>query len=192
MHVEIVACHHATLSIEVKEVVPLAAYLPDLEGYLAALLRSRERLRGAFVADDWATAEAMPSEAEISRIRRLISQIKAEVDDLPATDRAQIEESIGIVRRARTTVVGLGHRRSDNRYPMSGRTGTSEPSPLRYHRERQQPHPQRNGARTSFVLPRTTSRHRTENPRERNLGEVRALLDSGEQTQIRHSDHGRV
>lgn len=84
------------------------SYLPDLEGYLAALLRSRERLRGAFVADDWATAEAMPSEAEISRIRRLISQIKTEVDDLPTTDRAQIEESIGIVRRARTTVVGLG------------------------------------------------------------------------------------
>lgn len=84
------------------------SYLPDLEGYLTALLRGRERLRGAFVADDWAMAEAMPSEAEISRIRRLISQIKAEVDSLPTTDRVQIEESIGVVRRARTAVVGLG------------------------------------------------------------------------------------
>lgn len=84
------------------------SYLPDLEGYLADLLRSRERLRGALAADDWAKAEAMPSDEEISRIRRLISRVKADIDELSDEDRAQIEESVTLVRRARNQVVGLG------------------------------------------------------------------------------------
>jgi len=85
------------------------SYLPDLEAYLADLLRSRERLRGAFTAaDSWAKTEAMPSDEEISRIRRLISRVKAEVDDLSPEDRTQIEEAVGVVRRARSSVVGLG------------------------------------------------------------------------------------
>ncbi len=84
------------------------SYLPDLEAYLADLLRSRERLLSVVDADDWAKAEAMPSDEEITRIRRLISRIKADVDDLSAEDRAQIEESISVVRRARNQVVGLG------------------------------------------------------------------------------------
>ncbi|WP_405167165.1 site-specific integrase [Nocardia sp. NBC_01499] len=84
------------------------SYLPDLEAYLADLLRSRERLRGALEADDWAKAEAMPSDEEIIRIRRLISRVKANVDDLSGEDREKIEEAIGVVRRARNRVVGLG------------------------------------------------------------------------------------
>ncbi|WP_280247996.1 transposase [Nocardia abscessus] len=85
------------------------SYLPDLEAYLAGLLRSRERLRSAFPsADDWATAEAMPSQEEISRIRRLISRIKADVDDLSEDDRAQITEAVALVRRTRAKIVGLG------------------------------------------------------------------------------------
>ena len=49
------------------------SYLPDLEAYLADLLRMRERLLSAVVdADDWAKAEAMPSDEEITRVRRLI------------------------------------------------------------------------------------------------------------------------
>jgi hypothetical protein len=85
------------------------SYLPDLESYLSDLLRSRERLRSAFsAADNWAKAEAMPSDEEITRIRGLISRIKADVDELSAEDRAQIEDAIGIVRRARNSVVGLG------------------------------------------------------------------------------------
>ncbi|WP_329461120.1 hypothetical protein [Streptomyces sp. NBC_01431] len=35
--------------------------LPDLERYLADLLRSRERLIPTFEADDWARSEAIPS-----------------------------------------------------------------------------------------------------------------------------------
>ncbi|MFD6893472.1 tyrosine-type recombinase/integrase [Rhodococcus sp. NPDC060086] len=84
------------------------SYLPDLEAYLADLLRSRERLHAAFAADDWAKAEAMPSDEEITRIRRLLSGIKDDVDELSAEDRAQITEAVSVVRRARNTVVGLG------------------------------------------------------------------------------------
>ncbi|WP_245562804.1 transposase [Nocardia araoensis] len=85
------------------------SYLPDLEAYLADLLRSRERLRSTFTAaDDWAKTEAMPSQDEITRIRRLIARIKADVDDLTEHDRAQITEAIDVVRRGRGTIVGLG------------------------------------------------------------------------------------
>ncbi|WP_280260736.1 site-specific integrase [Nocardia abscessus] len=84
------------------------SYLPDLEAYLADLLRSRERLRGALAADEWAKAEAMPSDEEITRIRRLIARIKTDVEELSAADRAQITETVAVVRRARNQVVGLG------------------------------------------------------------------------------------
>ncbi|ABH00790.1 possible transposase (plasmid) [Rhodococcus jostii RHA1] len=84
------------------------SYLPDLQSYLADLLRSRERLRGALAADDWAKGEAMPSDEEIQRIRRLISQIGADVDDLSDEDRSQIEQAAATVRRARNQIIGLG------------------------------------------------------------------------------------
>ena len=50
------------------------SYLPDLETYLADLLRNRERLLAAVDADEWAETEAMPSDEEITRVRRLISR----------------------------------------------------------------------------------------------------------------------
>ena len=50
------------------------SYLPDLERYLADLLRHREKLRAAVDADEWARTEAMPSDNEITRVRRLISR----------------------------------------------------------------------------------------------------------------------
>jgi integrase len=84
------------------------SYLPDLEAYLADLLRNRERLRAVVDADDWARAEAMPSDDEIKRIRRLIGRVKAELDDLTEEERAQIKESVAVVRAARNKVVGLG------------------------------------------------------------------------------------
>ncbi|WP_433574100.1 site-specific integrase [Nocardia brasiliensis] len=85
------------------------SYLPDLEAYLSDLLRSRERLRSAFTAaDDWAKTESMPSDEEITRIRRLISAIKADVDILSEQDRAQIESAVDVVRRGRNKIVGLG------------------------------------------------------------------------------------
>ncbi|MFE3081511.1 hypothetical protein [Nocardia tengchongensis] len=50
----------------------------------------------------------MPSDEEIARIRRLISRIHADIDDLSAEDRARIEDAVGVVRRARNSVIGLG------------------------------------------------------------------------------------
>lgn len=82
------------------------SYLPDLEAYLADLLRSRERL-AAFSADTWARDEAMPSDEEISRVRRLIRRVRTDLDDLTDEDRTQIQQAVAVVRRSRQ-VVTLG------------------------------------------------------------------------------------
>jgi hypothetical protein len=82
------------------------SYLPDLESYLADLLRSRERL-AAFSADDWAKGEALPSDEEITRVCRLISRVRADLDELTDEDRAQIQQAVQVVRRTRH-VVSLG------------------------------------------------------------------------------------
>ncbi|MFI6994679.1 hypothetical protein [Nonomuraea wenchangensis] len=84
------------------------SYLPDLETYLADLLRSREKLLATVEVDDWARAEAMPSDEEISRVRRLISRIKDDVNDLAEEEKAQIMEAVTIVRRHRQGIVTLG------------------------------------------------------------------------------------
>ncbi|WP_406388999.1 tyrosine-type recombinase/integrase [Streptomyces sp. NBC_00211] len=91
-------CEHYTTDI---------SYLPDLEAYLADLLRSREKLMSAFEADDWARSEAMPSEEEIRRVRRLISRIRAGLDNLGAEERAQIEHAVSTVRRGRGVMLGM-------------------------------------------------------------------------------------
>lgn len=83
------------------------SYLPDLQNHLDALLRSRERLR-SLTLDAWAKAEAMPSDEEIVRVRRLISRITADLDELPDPDRAGVEEAITVVRNARTRMTNLG------------------------------------------------------------------------------------
>ncbi len=80
------------------------SYLPDLERYLSDLLRSRQRLMLTFEADDWARSEAIPSEEEIRRVRRLINRVKADLDDLSEEERAQIEEAVAVVRRSRTVI----------------------------------------------------------------------------------------
>ena len=93
------------------------SYLPDLETYLADLLRNRERLLATVEVDHWAKAEAMPSDAEISRVRRLIARVKADLDDLTEAERSQIEDAVAIVRRNRGTIVALGLPRA--RQPLS-------------------------------------------------------------------------
>ncbi|NUK11415.1 transposase [Streptomyces lunaelactis] len=79
--------------------------MPDLEAYLADLLRNRERLAAALEADDWAKAEAMPSDEEISRVRRLIKRVKDGLDELDANQRAEIDEAITVARRGRQGVM---------------------------------------------------------------------------------------
>ncbi|MER5440100.1 site-specific integrase [Streptomyces sp. NPDC002790] len=81
------------------------SYLPDLEAYLADLLRNRERLTAAIDADEWARKEAMPSDEEISRVRRLIQQVKDGLDDLDEDQRVLIDEAVAVVRRGRQSVL---------------------------------------------------------------------------------------
>jgi integrase len=83
-----------------------ASYLPDLQAHLDDLLRNRERLRAATDVDDWARAEATPSDEEIARIRRLINRIKGDLDQLTATERAEVEQAVATVRRHRTVMLG--------------------------------------------------------------------------------------
>ena len=84
------------------------SYLPDLERYLADLLRHREKLRAAVDADEWARAEATPSDAEITRVRRLIDRMKGDLDDITDGERAEIEEAVATVRRSRGRITALG------------------------------------------------------------------------------------
>lgn len=83
------------------------SYLPDLQAYLDDLLRTRERLLATTDLDEWARAEAMPSEDEITRIRRLIARIKAGVDDLSPEQREQVEQAVAVVRRHRSVMLGM-------------------------------------------------------------------------------------
>ena len=83
------------------------SYLPDLHAYLDDLLRNREKLLSSNDIDDWARAEATPSTEEITRIRRLITRITTDLDELTPNDRAQIEDAVAAVRRHRGTALGM-------------------------------------------------------------------------------------
>jgi len=89
------------------------SYLPELRDYLDTLLRDRERIRAATELDDWARTEAMPSDAEITRLRELIRRVEHDLDTLDENDRRQIEEAVRVVRATRQTVhLGLPTTRS--------------------------------------------------------------------------------
>jgi hypothetical protein len=95
------------------------SYLPDLTAYLDDLVRTRERLTAALAASDlepgktaggidwWAAADAMPSAEEITRLRALITRITASMDDLPAAERAALDEAVTLARRHRTVMLGM-------------------------------------------------------------------------------------
>ncbi|MDF3313594.1 site-specific integrase [Rhodococcus sp. T2V] len=80
------------------------SYLPELQDYLDTLLRDRERVRAATELDEWARDEAVPSEAEITRLRQLIRRVQHDLDALTEDERGQIEEAVRVVRRTRQTV----------------------------------------------------------------------------------------
>jgi len=83
------------------------SYLPELRGYLDTLLRNRERVRAAVELEEWARAEAMPSEAEITRVRALIRKVEADLERLGDAERCQVDEACRVVRATRQ-VVQLG------------------------------------------------------------------------------------
>jgi hypothetical protein len=89
------------------------SYLPELRDYLDTLLRDREPIGAATELDDWARTEAMPSDAEITRLRELIRRVEHDLDALDENDRRQIEEAVRVVRATRQTVhLGLPTTRS--------------------------------------------------------------------------------
>jgi rRNA maturation endonuclease Nob1 len=71
------------------------------------LLRNRERVRAATELEEWARAEAMPSDEEISRVRALIRKAETDLEQLSDEERRLVEEAIQVVRRTRQ-VVHLG------------------------------------------------------------------------------------
>ncbi len=84
------------------------SYLPDLTAYLDDLLRTRERLAAAVDGvDEWARADATPAQEEITRIRRLISQIKGDIAQLPDAERARTEEAVAVIRKHRAVSLGM-------------------------------------------------------------------------------------
>jgi integrase len=83
------------------------SYLPDLQAYLDDLLRNRERVLAATDVEQWARAEALPSDQEITAIRRLIARIQGDVDQLTADERTKIDRAVTAVRRHRTTMLGM-------------------------------------------------------------------------------------
>jgi hypothetical protein len=87
------------------------SYLPDLHAYLDDLLRTRERLLATTDLDQWARAEAMPSEEEIRRIRRLIDQISHGLDELEPEQREQLQQAVTVVRRHRSVMLGMPRTR---------------------------------------------------------------------------------
>ncbi|MCW2901003.1 MAG: transposase, partial [Streptosporangiaceae bacterium] len=58
-------------------------------------------------ADDWARAEAAPSNEEIARIRRLIRRVTEEVDQLTDAERAEIQQAAAMVRKTRQGFLGM-------------------------------------------------------------------------------------
>ena len=102
------------------------AFLPDLTGYLDDLLRTRERLAAAVEGvDEWARADATPTEEEITRIRRLINRIKGDIDGLDETERAQIDDAVTVVRRhraANTVALGMPALRAVGPAPLTTTT----------------------------------------------------------------------
>ena len=83
------------------------SYLPDLQAYLDDLLRTRERLLATSDLDQWARVEAMPSDEEIRRIRWLITRIRTGLEHLTPEQHEQVEQAITIVRRHRSTMLGM-------------------------------------------------------------------------------------
>ena len=84
------------------------SHLPDLTGYLEDLLRTRERLAATIDGvDEWARADATPTEEEITRIRRLIHRINGDITGLGDAERARVDEAVAVIRRHRAVSLGM-------------------------------------------------------------------------------------
>jgi len=104
------------------------SFLPDLTGYLDDLLRTRERLAATIDGvDEWARADATPTEQEITRIRRLINRIKGDITELDEAERARVEDAVTVLRRHRAVSLGMPSTRT--RQPIPGQPTPGLPIP---------------------------------------------------------------
>src|SRR5664280_1407236 len=89
------------------------SHLPDLIGYLDDLLQTRERLAAAIDGvDEWARADAAPSQQEITRIRWLIGRIDGDLGQASDTERTVIDEAVTVMRRHRAAFLGMPSTRA--------------------------------------------------------------------------------
>ncbi|MGH3783367.1 MAG: hypothetical protein ACRDRO_22795, partial [Pseudonocardiaceae bacterium] len=62
--------------------------------------------------DEWARADATPTEQEITRIRHLINQIKDDITELDEAERARVEDAVAVIRRHRAVSLGMPSTRA--------------------------------------------------------------------------------
>ena len=71
-------------------------------------MRTRERLAATIDGvDEWARADATPTEEEITRIRRLIHRVNGDISALSDAERAQVDEAVAVIRRHRAVSLGM-------------------------------------------------------------------------------------
>jgi integrase len=98
------------------------SFQPELRTYLTQLLADRERLTTAVPAlADWARRDALPSEAEIDAVRRLVRANDQALDVLDEADRAAIDEAMAVMRRHRASL--------DASFPVELRGLVRQPTP---------------------------------------------------------------
>ena len=84
------------------------SHLPALEAYERQLVSTRERLLAETEVDGvegWARRAALPSEEEIERVRYLISRIRETLGELPAEERAELQELLAAERTSRSAIL---------------------------------------------------------------------------------------
>jgi hypothetical protein len=72
-----------------------ASYLPELRLYLDRLLADPERVLATTDLDDWARAEATPSDTEITRGRHLVRRVGHDLANLTAEEQALYDAGNG-------------------------------------------------------------------------------------------------
>ena len=76
--------------------------------YERRLVSARERLAAESEVDgleSWARQAAMPAQEEIDRVRYLIGRIRETLGELPAQERAELQQLLAAERTNRSTIL---------------------------------------------------------------------------------------
>lgn len=112
------------------------SYLPELRAYLSRRLADLEKLRaGTDEVTGWAAEAATPRTEEIEAARNLIRTCEQQLQDMTPTERAQVDDAIRQMRRARgdleevlpVTAIGKSRQANPVLFPTIGvRVETTE------------------------------------------------------------------